>query len=318
MKTKFNELNFNGVLIQLTQSSGFDMMVNATEMAKPFGPNKRPSFWMRLPSIVNIMNVMKNELELLPYKSIKGLRNDRIKQGTWMCEYLAILYSKYLNLDVFSKLINILSEVRISESPEKVYYYDRYNVIEFMNCVVDNLNLTLNNDDNLDIIEEDSDIKFIFGESLKVNKRDLFYEILKCGNNIFILKTINIFHKYFIEKKDKNFIYSTYYILPTLIDNITYVNNSIDIGKSQKTYLMRDSNTGYTKIGKAKDPKFRERTLQSEKPTISLFATCDSLVEPELHKKFESKRIRGEWFLLSEEDINYIMNNYKFYENKYN
>lgn len=49
---------------------------------------------------------------------------------------------------------------------------------------------------------------------------------------------------------------------------------------------MKDENTGFTKIGKSIHPKKRERTLQSEKPTISLFKVCDKLVEKELHDYF--------------------------------
>lgn len=41
----------------------------------------------------------------------------------------------------------------------------------------------------------------------------------------------------------------------------------------QQTYLMKDENTGYVKIGVSINPQLRERTLQSQKPTISLFAT---------------------------------------------
>lgn len=41
MKTIISELEFNGAFIQLTQSDGFDTMINATEMAKLF--RKRPT-----------------------------------------------------------------------------------------------------------------------------------------------------------------------------------------------------------------------------------------------------------------------------------
>lgn len=42
MKTIIDNLEFNGALIQFTQSDDFDTMINATEMGKLFGPNKRP------------------------------------------------------------------------------------------------------------------------------------------------------------------------------------------------------------------------------------------------------------------------------------
>jgi hypothetical protein len=74
-------------------------------------------------------------------------------------------------------------------------------------------------------------------------------------------------------------------------------------------YVMLDENTGQYKIGVSKTPHHRERTLQSEKPTIEMlfFYKGGYKEEKELHKKFKEKRTRGEWFKLNEEDLNYIM-----------
>jgi len=82
--------------------------------------------------------------------------------------------------------------------------------------------------------------------------------------------------------------------------------------KPSKTYLMRDSNTGYTKIGKSVNPMHRETVLQSEKPTIQLFAVCEDNIESKLHKKFKHCRIRGEWFDLSNNEILDLMNEHGF------
>jgi hypothetical protein len=74
-------------------------------------------------------------------------------------------------------------------------------------------------------------------------------------------------------------------------------------------YLMLDENTGYHKIGRSKNPNKRERTLQSEKPTISLFYHCEvpAKIESILHEKYKDYRVRGEWFDLDEEQINEIV-----------
>lgn len=79
-----------------------------------------------------------------------------------------------------------------------------------------------------------------------------------------------------------------------------------------KTYLMHDENIHYTKIGKSVNPKHREKTLQGEKPTITMFAVCENDVEKKLHIKYADKRIRGEWFDLTQEDIDNIVNEYGF------
>lgn len=72
-----------------------------------------------------------------------------------------------------------------------------------------------------------------------------------------------------------------------------------------KIYVMLDKNTGYYKIGRSVTPKKREKTLQSEKPTIEMIYNIEGQVKDEkiLHRKFKDKRIRGEWFDLSGGDL---------------
>lgn len=81
---------------------------------------------------------------------------------------------------------------------------------------------------------------------------------------------------------------------------------------SPKTYLMLDNNNGYIKIGRSINPKKRETTLQSEKPDITLLKICHCNIETKLHKMFKDKRVRGEWFSLSKEDISYIVDAFDF------
>lgn len=85
---------------------------------------------------------------------------------------------------------------------------------------------------------------------------------------------------------------------------------SIPSNETRETfvYLMRDGATGYFKIGNSRNPSSRERTLLAQIPRIELIwkmkATC--ALERKLHDQFSSKRIRGEWFDLSEEDVRSI------------
>ena len=78
-------------------------------------------------------------------------------------------------------------------------------------------------------------------------------------------------------------------------------------------YLMYDTSNGYYKIGISNNPEYRERTLQSEKPTIVKICakgypnrTIASAIESALHKSYESKRLRGEWFALNDDDVTAI------------
>jgi len=80
----------------------------------------------------------------------------------------------------------------------------------------------------------------------------------------------------------------------------------------KKTYVMLDNKNGCYKIGVSNNPTYRESTLQSEKPYISLIMTKEDNIEKELHNKFNNKRIRGEWFSLSQEDLNDLLLTYGF------
>lgn len=75
------------------------------------------------------------------------------------------------------------------------------------------------------------------------------------------------------------------------------------------SYLMIDENTGLYKIGKSYKPTYRERTLQSEKPTVSLVHKWPESIasESSLHSKYSDKRVRGEWFSLTQQDVKEIL-----------
>lgn len=79
-------------------------------------------------------------------------------------------------------------------------------------------------------------------------------------------------------------------------------------------YLMIDTINQYHKIGISNKPTWREKTLQSEKPTIELLASkkfinrkIASSFEKALHETYSQKRIRGEWFNLDMNEVNEIV-----------
>ncbi len=78
-------------------------------------------------------------------------------------------------------------------------------------------------------------------------------------------------------------------------------------------YLMHDTSNGYYKIGISNNPEHRERTLQSEKPTIEMIASkkfpirkIAESIEKALHSTYSDKRLRGEWFELNKIDVENI------------
>jgi hypothetical protein len=68
-------------------------------------------------------------------------------------------------------------------------------------------------------------------------------------------------------------------------------------------YLIGNEDVGYYKIGKSDKPWMRLHALDSTKLPFSLqmlailrVGAADSWVESRLHRHFDARRIRGEWF----------------------
>ena len=89
------------------------------------------------------------------------------------------------------------------------------------------------------------------------------------------------------------------------------LNIEYDDSNDQKGYIYVMKMFNYYKIGKAKDKessRFGEYTNLPEKPDYIEIRLVDnySSVEHILHRRFQRKRIRGEWFKLNKKDLSFI------------
>lgn len=80
----------------ITFNSGSTVMVNATQMAKPFG--KRPAKWLELPStkefLSKLSEVRKSDITFV--HTAKG-NSQQFAQGTWMHEDVALEFARWLS-----------------------------------------------------------------------------------------------------------------------------------------------------------------------------------------------------------------------------
>lgn len=143
-----------------------------------------------------------------------------------------------------------------------------------------------NGDESLDLKPKNETVTFSF----KLYFQKYIKALGECGVNIENLSTINEPVKHHVNESN---------------------NESID--SSCFVYLMKDESNGFYKIGISNKPEYRERTLQSEKPTIVLLCAkkfpsrvIAEAIESALHKAYGYKRLRGEWFELDEKDIKEI------------
>ena len=80
------------------------MMINATEMAKPFGPNKRPYQWLRLPSTKEYLDKLKSTAQKVCSTPVLTIgRAKRITMRTVKEDILNLVYVYYNLRDEVSK-----------------------------------------------------------------------------------------------------------------------------------------------------------------------------------------------------------------------
>lgn len=99
-----------------------------------------------------------------------------------------------------------------------------------------------------------------------------------------------------------------------LIERVESKSVTKDSNEECYVYLMIDTTNNFHKIGISNNPKYREKTLQSDKPTIELLhkksfpnRRIAEVLEKTLHITYSNKRIRGEWFDLDDDEINEII-----------
>lgn len=104
---------YQGSSITFNLGNG-DVMVNATEMARPF--KKRPAEFLRLPQTAEFMRVMKENIPMgLTHRSENGV-------GTWMHQKLALKFAAWLSpefeLWCFDRIEEIMKTGVSVASPE--------------------------------------------------------------------------------------------------------------------------------------------------------------------------------------------------------
>lgn len=95
METLSKNFNYNGSSI--TFSKGYNVMVNATQMAKPFG--KRPVDWLQnqqAKDFIEALAEVRNSTSADLVRVTKG-GNDKNAQGTWMHEDVALEFARWLS-----------------------------------------------------------------------------------------------------------------------------------------------------------------------------------------------------------------------------
>lgn len=90
-------MEFHGTKIAFEQING-KMMVNATQMAKPFG--KKPDDWIRTQQAKELTETLTVSL-ICETKDLQVVRQGGKNQGTWLHEELALIFAQWLSPEFY-------------------------------------------------------------------------------------------------------------------------------------------------------------------------------------------------------------------------
>ena len=90
-----NIFKYNGTDITFLSGNG-DVMINATQMAKPFG--KQVYEYLRLPSTNELIKVKAGKSRIAEDQLVKTIRGGT-NLGTWMHEDIALDFAQWLSID---------------------------------------------------------------------------------------------------------------------------------------------------------------------------------------------------------------------------
>ena len=91
--TQVFQYNENQVIFQIEK----DGMINATELAKPFGKHKRPTFWLRTAAAKEYMEAYSDDAHICTSSLMSTVTGKGRQQGTWMHPDIAIEFARWLN-----------------------------------------------------------------------------------------------------------------------------------------------------------------------------------------------------------------------------
>lgn len=100
-------------------------------------------------------------------------------------------------------------------------------------------------------------------------------------------------------------------IIPTIKQTVYHIHRRTT-PRGEYIYVIKDIDiSGYYKIGRTNDPSIRLSTFDVKLPfriEVIAILTCKNAMqgERELHVRFASKRVRGEWFNLDDSDLEYL------------
>jgi len=268
---------------------------------------------------INIPEIKIDEFtskKTISWKSIGGHRSHKNGIASYSLDGKITLSFSFNNIDNKDYIVfNFYSnEIMLSKDDSILFLFDNKNIIDFTLSsnsykLSDKVfeNRLLISDEELScfeknnflkwkVIQKKSNVEIIGGE-------EGFWHYKPHHNLVTVIKKFTGEYRELVRNEIPNY-------KPFSSEEILKIKSDYLADEECFVYFMIDTSNGFQKIGISNKPYWREKTLQSEKPTIELIACkkfisrkIASSIEKALHETYSEKRIRGEWFKLEDKDI---------------
>jgi plasmid maintenance system antidote protein VapI len=115
-------MEFHGAKIAFEDING-KMMINATQMAKPFG--KKPDDWIRTQQARELTKTLSTSL-ICELKDLQVVKNGGLNRGTFLHEELALIFAQWLSPEFYlacnKKLKELLTKQVLHLEPKHNVY----------------------------------------------------------------------------------------------------------------------------------------------------------------------------------------------------
>lgn len=93
--------NYNDQPVTFKKNDDGIIMVNATEMAKPFGHGKEPSYWLNTQQSKNMIAAISTSRNLEVADLVRVINGGNTGNGTWMHEDVALVFAQWLSPEFY-------------------------------------------------------------------------------------------------------------------------------------------------------------------------------------------------------------------------
>lgn len=131
----YQDFSYNGSKVTFSRSDNA-VMINATEMSRPFGDHKRPSKWLDNDSSKELLKAVAKARKR-PLDSLVIIKRGGNNPSTWMHEDVALMFAQWLSPDFYVWCNDHIKELLMTGKTEIAHTKEDAEMIGFAKACID-------------------------------------------------------------------------------------------------------------------------------------------------------------------------------------